>query len=237
MWLSGRRSLPALPETPRSCKLVQGQPHWRKGRWWERGEKREGEKERATVCFLSPFRTSGRNIKWLQEEEVCVSNMSPSPSAYGHVTVAYASTAQTVSGMKSKPARLSLGYESQNKSVHDVSETLLKYTPHLNGKRQLRITVNDLHGGLWWMAHYEVVLFLKQSDVFFVTACLNWWKGLEQPKRHACFEVVMWITKRCGSQSCQHLLFKIGHVAHYTCSISWYQRSLVIGGSAILIIS
>lgn len=70
MWLSGLRSLPAssaaLPQTPRSYKLVQGQQHWRKGRGLKR------ERVRENVCLLSPIRTRGRNIIGLQKEEVCL---------------------------------------------------------------------------------------------------------------------------------------------------------------------
>lgn len=38
------------------------------------GERQDGERKRAreTVCFLSPVRTRGRNITWLQKEEVCL---------------------------------------------------------------------------------------------------------------------------------------------------------------------
>ncbi|TNN29565.1 hypothetical protein EYF80_060283 [Liparis tanakae] len=64
-----------LPQTPRSCKLVQGRPHWRgkMARERERERERGREREQVAVHFLSTFRTCGRNMTWLQEEEVCVS--------------------------------------------------------------------------------------------------------------------------------------------------------------------
>lgn len=133
---------------------LQGLGSWCKVNHTEEGKMaRESERAHGTVCFLSPFRTRGSNISWLQEEEVCVFNISASPSAHGHVLTAYALTAQTVSDMKSKPAHLllSIGYESRNKSVLKESKTLLKYTLHLHRKHKLCITASDSHGELWWM--------------------------------------------------------------------------------------
>lgn len=153
MWLSGQCSLPAssaaLPQTPRSCKLVQGQPHWRKGKM---ARERESKGERPCASH-HPYRHVVETLRGCKKRKY-VFNISAPPSAHGHVTPAYASTAQAVSDMKWKPARpfLSLSNESENKSVLDELKTLSKSTLHLNQKHELCIKhASNLHGGLWWM--------------------------------------------------------------------------------------
>lgn len=167
MWLSGPRSLPAssaaLPQTPRSCKLVQGQPHWREGKM---ARDREKERERmlpithlghvaearrrGSVCFQYHHQLT---VMWHQH--------MPQPTAQ---TVAFRHETASLPRLL-----LSLGHESQNKSVLDESKAPPKYTT-----RKLCITATDLHGGLWWMA-------LRQSH-FVTKACLNWLKKLLQSR-------------------------------------------------------
>lgn len=134
---------------PQHSLRLQGLASWCKVN--HTGGREDGERERERA--RSTYHPLGHMVEtqhgW--EKRKCVNNISTSPSAHSHVTPAYASTAQTISDMKTKlaPLLLSLACDSQNKSAVNESKTLLKSALHFQLKCKLCIKpASDLRGGL-----------------------------------------------------------------------------------------
>lgn len=177
MWLSGLHSLPAssaaLPRTPRSCELVQGQSHWWKERW------RKSASERSRVLPITLLGHVAETLHGCKKRkfvfDITISSWSCDTSICLN---------RTASDMKSMPVHilLSLGYESQNKSVLNAVQTNL----HLCRKAQIMLKTCQ------WFAQWTVTdgvrtrheVFLDTQRGFVINACLNW-LYLEQLKHVA----------------------------------------------------